>query len=69
MSTGVPDVRKTLGDGIERVFKKHLSEQRINYIPNAKVTRMDGDTELEKISFYKEEDHVDKPAPETEYFI
>lgn len=30
---------------------------------------MAGDTELEKISFYKEEDHVNKPAPEVEYFI
>lgn len=69
MSTDVPDVRRTLGDGIERVFRRHLSEQRINYIPNAKVTRMEGDTELEKISFYKEEDHVNKPAPDVEYFI
>ena len=69
MSNDVPDVRKTLGDGIERVFKRHLKEQRINYIPNAKITGMAGDTELEKISFYKEEDHVNKPAPEVEYFI
>ena len=69
MSTGEPEVRKTLGDGIEKVFRKHLKRQRISYLPNCHITNLQGDNELQGIYFHKEGDFGKEKVPDTEYFV
>lgn len=69
MTTEKPQVRTTLGDGIEKVFKKQLRAQRISYLPNVKINNFKGDSELEGIYFNKEEDYGPNKIPDTEYFM
>lgn len=69
LSTTEPEVRKTLGDGIEKVFRKHLKRQRISYLPGCHITNLHGDNELEGIYFHKEGDFAKDKTPDTEYFI
>lgn len=69
MTNNIPDSRKILGNNIERVFKKHLRQMRISYLPNVNIKNLEGEGELKGIYFNKEEDHENNQIPDTDYFI
>jgi hypothetical protein len=53
MSTSDSEIKKTLGDGMEKWINTALVRQRISFIANAKIVNMEGTTELERITFNK----------------
>jgi len=59
MTTEDSQVRKTLGTGMNQVFKQLLQKSRISYISNAKINRFEGDTDIEAVHFNIEENYGD----------
>jgi len=69
---GNTDVQHTLGNKVSKYVHDLLREKRISVVVNAKVSRFEGDTKLEKIHFYKAEDKNFENYIEggcTEYFV
>lgn len=58
-----------MGKGVERFITKLLKDQRISYLPNARITELKGDSDLQAVHFNKEEDYAKDKVADTEYVI
>lgn len=69
MTTEQSQLRLDLGKPVEKYVEQLLRRQRISYLPNVKIAKLEGENELEKIFFNKEEDCSEDAVPDTEYFL
>jgi hypothetical protein len=69
MTTEKSQLRKTLGKGFETYLSDQLKEMRISYQPNVNITRLEGQTDIEKIYFNKEGEYEENLPAQTEYFF
>lgn len=69
MTTEESQVRLDLGKPVEKYVEQLLRKQRISYLPNVQIAKLEGENELEKIYFHKEGDYSDDAVPDTEYFL
>jgi len=69
MTTEGSEVRKTLGTGFEKYMQTLLKEQRISMQSAVRITKMEGDNDLEAIFYNQEKDYENKKIATTEYFI
>jgi hypothetical protein len=63
------EVRKTLGSSMDKWLKKQLKQQRITYQPNARIVKLEGDVNLDRIVFNEEGDHGDEKVAKTDFFV
>ena len=54
---------------MEAYLTDELKEQRISYQANVKVTKLDGENDLEAIYFNKEGDYSHDKVAMTDYFV
>jgi len=69
MTTEGSELRKTLGKGMENWLKIELKKQRISLQSAVKITKMEGDNDLEAIFYNREQDYENEKIPDTDYFV